>query len=71
MNLRLEIDSKHNDLIFNALKGESAPNANVRIYKKDGKLYIEIEAGSISNARAAINSFVRWIDMVEKIASLF
>lgn len=71
MNIKLEIDSEHNDLILNALKGEGAPNADVKIYKKDGRLYLEIEAKSISNARAAINSFIRWIDMVEKIASLF
>ncbi|MEM2935405.1 MAG: KEOPS complex subunit Pcc1 [Candidatus Thermoplasmatota archaeon] len=69
MNIRLEIDSKHNDLILNVLKDEFTPNADVKIYKKDKKIYLEIDAKSISNARAAINSFVRWIDMIEKIAS--
>ncbi len=69
MNIKLEIDSEYNDLILNSLKGEGTPNANFKVYKKGGKLYIEIEAESISNARAAINSFIRWIDMVEKIAS--
>ncbi|MEM1513559.1 MAG: KEOPS complex subunit Pcc1 [Candidatus Thermoplasmatota archaeon] len=69
MNINLEIDGKYNDLILNALKGEITPNADVKIYKKEKKLYIEIETKSISNARAAINSFARWIDMVEKIAS--
>ncbi|MBC7081791.1 MAG: hypothetical protein H5T44_06100 [Thermoplasmatales archaeon] len=69
MNIKLEIDSEHNDLIFNSLKGESTPNANFKIYKDKEKLYVEIEAKNISNARAAVNSFIRWIDMVEEIAS--
>ena len=69
MNITLEIESEHNELILNALKGEGAPNVNVKIYEKNGKLYIEIEGKSLSNVRAAFNSFIRWIDMVDRIAS--
>ena len=65
--IRIEIESKNNDIIFNSLRYEEAPRAKINWDKKGKKIFLEIEADSIPNLRAAINSFAKWIDMVEKI----
>ncbi|HDN95526.1 MAG TPA: hypothetical protein ENG71_00470 [Thermoplasmatales archaeon] len=66
--IKLEIDSKYNDIIFNSLRHEEAPHSKIKCYMEGKKLIFEFEANSISNLRAACNSFIKWIDMVEKIA---
>ncbi len=66
--IKLEIDSKYNDIIFNSLRHEEAPHSKIKCYMDGKKLVFEFEADSISNLRAACNSFIKWIDMVEKIA---
>ncbi len=65
---KLIIEDSNAEIIYNALKIESAPNANVDISFDDGKLVLFIKAEKISNLRAAINSFIRWIEMIRKIA---
>jgi len=67
----IEIESEINKIIFNALRYEEAPRAKIKFYMKGKKLFLEIEASSISNLRAACNSFIKWIDMVEKISEKF
>ena len=63
----IEIEGKYNDIIFNALRYEEAPRAKIKCYMKKNKLIFEIETDSISNLRAACNSFLKWIDMVKNI----
>jgi len=55
------------DIIYNALRYEEAPRCRIKFELKKEKLIIKIEAKNISNLRAAMNSFLRWIDMIEKL----
>ncbi|HHF56105.1 MAG TPA: hypothetical protein ENL42_04225 [Thermoplasmatales archaeon] len=66
--VKIEIESEYGDIIFNSLKYEEAPRAKIKWGREGNKIFIEIEADTISNLRAAINSFAKWIDMVERIA---
>ena len=66
--IRIKIESKYNALIFNALRYEEAPSSKIKSYMTGNRLTFEIEAYTIPNLRAACNSFIKWIDMVEKIA---
>ena len=65
--IRIEIESESGNIIFNSLRYEEAPRAKIKWDKKGKKVFLEIEADSISNLRAAINSFAKWIHMVERI----
>ncbi len=62
------IISENAELLYNVLKNEEAPRCKIKFSLSDGKLLIKIRAKTISNLRAAINSFMIWIDMVNKIA---
>ncbi|HEC76649.1 MAG TPA: hypothetical protein ENI33_05280 [Thermoplasmatales archaeon] len=66
--IRCEIESEYSKTIFNSLKQEEAPRAKVKFSLEGDKLIFEVEAKSISSLRASSNSFIKWIDMVEKIA---
>ncbi len=63
---KLYIDDEDAEIIYEALKIESAPNANVEV-SFNGKFMLRIKAEKISNLRAAINSFIRWIEMAKRI----
>ena len=67
-SIRIEIEREYGDIIFDALRHEEAPRAKIKWGRKGNKIFIEIEADTIPNLRAAINSFAKWIDMVERIA---
>ncbi len=66
--IKIEIDSEFNEIIYNALKYEEAPRANIKCYMHNNKLIFEIETNSISNLRAACNSFIKWINMIIEIS---
>ncbi|HEC87771.1 MAG TPA: hypothetical protein ENI52_00460 [Thermoplasmata archaeon] len=66
--IRCEIESEYSEIIFNSLKHEEAPRAKVKFSLKGDKLIFVVEAKSISGLRASSNSFIKWINMVEKIA---
>jgi len=55
------------ELLYNALKYENAPRCKVKYELKDGKFYVTILSKKLTNLRAAINSFLIWIDMLEKL----
>ena len=57
----------YDELVFNSLKYEKAPRAKIKFYRKNDKKILEIETDSISNLRAAINSFIKWAEMIEEI----
>ncbi len=58
---------KNANIIYNALRHEEAPRCRIKFELKGDRLIIKIEAKNISNLRAALNSFLRWIDMIEKL----
>ena len=55
------------ELLYNVLKNEEAPRCKIKFSLSDEKLVINMKAKTISNLRAAINSFMIWIDMVNRI----
>ncbi|MEA2054626.1 MAG: KEOPS complex subunit Pcc1 [Candidatus Thermoplasmatota archaeon] len=62
----ITIESQRNDIIYNVIKLETAPRANVDIC--NGKaLEIKISSKNAANLRAALNSFLKWIDLIDKI----
>ena len=58
---------KHAEILYEVLRHEIAPRCRVEFKLDNKKFVIRIRAKSISNLRAAANSFLKWIDMVEKI----
>jgi len=64
------MESERSDVIYNAIKQETAPRANVSI-KKEGKIIkMEITSESAANLRAALNSFLKWADLADKIGDV-
>ncbi|NIA10236.1 MAG: hypothetical protein GWP10_11060 [Nitrospiraceae bacterium] len=66
----ISIESKKSDVIYDSIKQEAAPRANVSVSKKGNVVEIEILSENASNLRAALNSFLKWIDMVERIGNV-
>jgi len=64
---RIEIKSRFAETIFHALRQEEAPNAAIKCRMRGNAVIFDIEAESLSNLRAALNSFIKWMDMVERI----
>jgi len=54
----ISIESRKSDVIYNSIK---------HISKKGNVVEIEILSENASNLRAALNSFLKWIDMVDRI----
>lgn len=65
--IEIKIESKNSKILYDAIRHEEAPRAKVYFKLEGNKLIIRIEGKRISNLRAAINSFMKWIDMIEKI----
>jgi len=63
----IKIKGRFAGIVFQALRHEEAPNANIKARRKGDEVYFEIEAESISNLRASLNSFLKWANMVERI----
>lgn len=66
----LEFHHPRAEVIERALKPESAESKSkmlVRISKDGDKLTLDIESQDINGLRAAINSYLRWIDMTVRI----
>ncbi|MCD6299072.1 MAG: hypothetical protein J7L93_00505 [Thermoplasmata archaeon] len=66
----ISIESRKSDVIYNSIKQEAAPRANVNVSKKGDVVEIEILSENASNLRAALNSFLKWIDMVDRIGDI-
>jgi len=64
---QIKIRSRFAEIIFHALRQEEAPNARIKCRMDNNTVIFEIEAESLSNLRAALNSFIKWMDMVERI----
>jgi len=66
----LEFHHPRADVIERALKPESAepmPKMSVRISKDGDRITLDIESQDMNGLRAAINSYLRWIDMTVRI----
>jgi len=64
------IESERSDVIYNAIKQETAPRAGVSIRREGKAVKIEISAENASNLRAALNSFLKWADLADKIGDV-
>ncbi|KAA0000744.1 MAG: hypothetical protein FE040_01650 [Thermoplasmata archaeon] len=64
------IESERSDVIYNAIKQETAPRANVSIDFDGKSLKLEISSENATNLRAALNSFLKWADLVDKIGDV-
>ena len=64
---RIKIKSRFAETIFHALRQEEAPSAKINCRMEGDAVIFEIETESVSNLRAALNSFIKWMDMVERI----
>lgn len=63
----ITIESSRSDILYDAVKQETTPRANVSVHKTDGTLEIEISSENASNLRAALNSFLKWIDLADRV----
>jgi len=53
------------------VKPESAveiPRTSVRISRQEDKVTILIESGDVNGLRAAVNSYLRWMEMAARIS---
>jgi KEOPS complex subunit Pcc1 len=69
----IEIESDKTEIIYNSLQVESKNNTDrtkVDMHVKDNKLILSIEAKDITALRAALNSYIRWIDVALKMADI-
>jgi tRNA threonylcarbamoyladenosine modification (KEOPS) complex Pcc1 subunit len=64
------VESRKSDVVYNSIKQEAAPRVNVRISSNGDVVEIEILSENSSNLRAALNSFLKWIDMVDRIGDV-
>ena len=58
-------------VIKQALEQETAPQAGILLKEGDTQLDIVIKADTAAHLRAACNSFLGWVDLVERIADAF
>ncbi|MFW9851642.1 MAG: KEOPS complex subunit Pcc1 [Candidatus Thorarchaeota archaeon] len=67
-------DQKITNLVFNALLLESGYNPNeraqVNLENKGKSILLTINANDTTSARAAINSFLKWINLSIELISL-
>jgi KEOPS complex subunit Pcc1 len=59
------------EVIEKTIRPESAveiPRTSVRISRQEDKVKIDIESGDVNGLRAAVNSYLRWMEMAAKIS---
>lgn len=57
-------------IIYNSLlpeTGRDIPRSKFNLFVKNDKLFLEIKSDDINSLRAAINSYLRWIECSIKI----
>jgi len=58
-------------VIEKTVKPESSveiPRTSVRISRQEDKVTLLIESGDVNGLRAAVNSYLRWMEMAAKIS---
>ena len=68
--LRLIITSPHRHLIRQVLEQETAPQAGIELEDHEAALHLCITADTAAHLRAASNSFLQWIDLIERIGAM-
>ena len=63
----LRITSPRCHVIKQALEQETAPRAGIFLEEEDTQLDIVIKTDTAAHLRAACNSFLGWVDLVERI----
>lgn len=69
----IEIESDKAEIIYNSLKVESKNDTDrtkVSINIKDDELILSVTAKDIAALRAALNSYIRWMDVALKMANI-
>lgn len=66
-SIRFTITSPYSSILFHALRHEEAPHSRIRFFHEGDTLTIECEADTIAHLRAAANSFMQWVAMVEHL----
>jgi tRNA threonylcarbamoyladenosine modification (KEOPS) complex Pcc1 subunit len=68
--VHLIIENEKSNIIHSILKVEKVPRAELKTWKEDDTLHVVIEATTAANLRAACNSFLKWIDLADKIGNM-
>lgn len=68
--IRLSFLDSHASLLYHALRYEEAPQAQIYFTFEKDMMIFECEAESIANLRAAGNSFLQWIAMIEQTVTI-
>lgn len=67
---RLRIGSSHPSLLFESIApevGREIPRTRVDAEQEEGGLILDIEADDLSALRAALNSYLIWIRIIEDV----
>ncbi|MDP8011891.1 MAG: KEOPS complex subunit Pcc1 [Thermoplasmata archaeon] len=67
------IDSKNAEILYKALRVEgerNIPRTSIKIENMENKLKIFINASDVNAMRAAINSYMRWINLSMKLLEM-
>jgi tRNA threonylcarbamoyladenosine modification (KEOPS) complex Pcc1 subunit len=65
--LHLTITGPRRHIIRQVLEQETVPRAGSTITEQDTAVNLIVTADSAAHLRAAANSFLRWIDLVDRI----
>ena len=65
--LRLTITGPRRHIIRQALEQETAPRAGITLEEHPTAVDLVITADTAAHLRAASNSFLQWIDLIERI----
>lgn len=66
----LTLEHPKSELIENTLQPESMagiPRTSIGLTRQGHELSMRIESGDVNGLRAALNSYLRWMDMTTKI----
>ncbi|MGC8663369.1 MAG: KEOPS complex subunit Pcc1 [Thermoplasmata archaeon] len=71
--VEIRIDSENSEIIYEALKVEgerNIPRTSITIEDGNKSLKITIDASDVNALRAAINSYMRWINLSMKLLEM-
>ena len=69
----LRLTTPHAIAVMGALSpevGREIPRTRVKLTRDDGDIVLEVEASDLGSLRAALNSYLRWIEISEQISDM-
>jgi len=69
----LRLATPHAPAVMGALcpeMGREIPRTRVKLAQEDGDIVLDVEANDLGALRAALNSYLRWIEVSEEISSM-